>query len=79
VSTPFRQRLDIYRSINALCESFFATLEWEWLDRRRFPTQAEARMAVFDFIEGWDNPHRPHSGLDYLSPISYEHRHPVVA
>ena len=64
---------------NALCESFFATLQCELLDRRRFPTQAEARMAVFDFIEGWYNPHRRHSGLDYLSPISYEQRHPVVA
>jgi hypothetical protein len=40
---------------NALCESFFATLECELLDRRRFPTQAEARTAVFDFIEGWYN------------------------
>ena len=64
---------------NALCESFFATLECELLDRRRFPTQAEARMAVFDFIEGWYNPHRRHSGLDYQSPIRYELRHPVVA
>ena len=64
---------------NALCESFFATLECELLDRRRFPTQVEARMAVFDFIEGWSNPHRRHSSLDYLSPISYEQRHPVVA
>ena len=64
---------------NALCESFFATLECELLDRRRFPTQAEARMAVFDFIEGWYNPHRRHSDLDYESPISYEQRHPVVA
>jgi len=36
-------------------------------------------MAVFDFIEGWYNPHRRHSGLDYESPISYEKRHPVVA
>jgi len=64
---------------NALGESFFATLECELLDRRRFPTQAEARMAVFDFIEGWYNPHRRHSGLAYHSPISYEQRHPVVA
>ena len=38
---------------NALCESFFATLECELLDRRRFATQVEARLAVFDFIEGW--------------------------
>ena len=29
-------------------------------------------MAVFDFIEGWYNPHRRHSALDYLSPIDYE-------
>jgi putative transposase len=60
---------------NAMCESFFATLECELLDRRRFKTQIEARMAVFDFIEGWYNPHRRHSALDYLSPINYERSH----
>ncbi len=49
---------------NALCESFFATLECELLDRQTFPTQAEARLAVFEFIEGWYNPHRRHSALD---------------
>ena len=32
-------------------------------------------MAVFDFIEGWYNPHRRHSALDYLSPINYERSH----
>jgi putative transposase len=57
---------------NALCESFFATLECELLDRHRFQTQAEARLAVFDFIEGWYNPHRRHSALGYLSPLNYE-------
>jgi hypothetical protein len=56
---------------NALCESFFATLECELLDRQRFPTQVEARLAVFDFIEGWYIPHRRHSALDYESPINY--------
>jgi putative transposase len=55
---------------NAMCESFFATLECELLNRQSFKTQAEARMAVFDFIEGWYNPHRRHSALDYLSPIN---------
>jgi putative transposase len=60
---------------NAMCESFFATLECELLDRHRFKTQIEARMAVFDFIEGWYNPHRRHSALDYLSPINYERSH----
>ena len=59
---------------NALCESFFATLECELLDRQRFATQADARLAVFDFIEGWYNPRRRHSALDYLSPMTYEKR-----
>jgi putative transposase len=57
---------------NALCESFFATLECELLDRHRFRTPADAKLAVFDFIEGWYNPHRRHSALDYKSPVSYE-------
>ena len=57
---------------NALCESFFATLECELLDRHTFHTQAEARLAVFEFIEGWYNPHRRHSALAYLSPNRYE-------
>jgi integrase-like protein len=57
---------------NAMCESFFATLECELLDRDRFGTQADARLAVFDFIEGWYNPRRRHSALDYLSPLMYE-------
>ena len=55
-----------------MCESFFATLECELLDRTSFKSQAEARMAVFDFIEGWYNPHRRHSAIGYLSPIAYE-------
>jgi putative transposase len=63
---------------NALCESFFATLECELLDRRRFHTQAEARMAVFDFIEGFYNPRRRHSSLGYLSPLDYERRTEVA-
>lgn len=57
---------------NAMCESFFATLECELLDRCSFKTQAEARIAVFDFIEGWYNSNRRHSALDYESPINYE-------
>ena len=69
---------------NALCESFFTTLECELLDRQRFPTPAGARLAVFDFIEGWYNPRRRHSALDYLSPMMYERSrapgdHPVTS
>ncbi len=57
---------------NALCESFFATLECELLDRRRFKSHQEARMAIFEFLEGWYNLHRRHSALGYLSPAEFE-------
>src|SRR2546430_13431680 len=57
---------------NAMCESFFATLECELLDRCRFKTQAEARCGVFAFTEGFYNPRRRHSSIGYLSPIDYE-------
>ena len=57
---------------NALCESFFASLECELLDRCCFHTHDEARSAVFEYIEGWYNPHRLHSALEYQSPINYE-------
>ena len=60
---------------NAMAESFFATLERELLNRRRFKTQAEAKMAVFEWIEGWYNPHRRHSSLGYRSPVNYERAH----
>jgi len=57
-----------------MAESFWATLEREVLSRRRFKTQAEAKMAIFAWIEGWYNPHRRHSSLGYRSPINYERR-----
>jgi putative transposase len=60
---------------NALAESFFATLECELVARSRWRTHAEARMAVFDFIEAFYNPRRRHSALGYLSPVEYERWH----
>jgi putative transposase len=60
---------------NAMAESFFSTLEGELLRRRRFTSQAEARMACFSFIEAWYNPLRLHSALGYRSPITYEQEH----
>ena len=57
---------------NAMAESFFSTLECELLERRRFRSQAKARMACFSYIEGFYNPLRLHSALGYRSPITYE-------
>jgi putative transposase len=65
-----------HRSINALAESFFATLECELIARSRWRTHSEARMAAFDYIEGFYNPRRRHSALAYLSPTAYERRQP---
>jgi len=59
---------------NAMCESFNATLECELLAFDRFKSQQDASAAVFDFIEGWYNPHRRHSALGYLSPNNFERR-----
>jgi putative transposase len=57
---------------NAMCESFLSNLECELLSRRKFASQAEAKIACFSYIEGFYNPVRLHSAIGYQSPISYE-------
>jgi putative transposase len=57
---------------NAVAESFFASLTKDLLRRRNLRSRAEARTAVFDYIETFYNPIRLHSTLDYLSPVTYE-------
>jgi putative transposase len=59
---------------NAMCESFNAILECELLVKHRFKNQHEAALAVFEFIDGWYNPHRRHTALGMLSPAEYERR-----
>ena len=63
---------------NAMCESFFATLECELIDRSTFRTHDDARKAIFDFIEGFYNTHRRHSALGYHSPVQFEKRQIAV-
>ena len=60
---------------NAMAESFFATLECELLERSRFTTLSEARLAIFAFIEGFYNTRRRHSALGHQSPIEFERRY----
>lgn len=57
---------------NAMAESFFASLEHELLARRSFKSKAEAKTALFTYIEAWYNLRRRHSGIDYLSPTKFE-------
>lgn len=57
---------------NAVAESFFSTLEFELLMRHDWHTKAEARRAIFRYIETWYNRKRRHSTLGYVSPAVYE-------
>jgi putative transposase len=60
---------------NALAESFFATLEGDLLSRQPFRSQAEARTALFTYLEIFCNRQRRHSALGYLAPEAYERRY----
>jgi putative transposase len=57
---------------NAAMESFFDTLKSECVNRTHFATQAQARSAIFEYLECWYNPVRLHSTLQYVSPLVYE-------
>ncbi len=57
---------------NAVAEAFFSTLEFELIEGANWATHAEARKAIFRYIEGWYNRERLHSSLGYLSPVAYE-------
>ena len=57
---------------NAFIESFWSSLKYEVVYHQRFPTFAEARSAIFNYIETFYNRTRLHSSLAYLSPIIFE-------
>jgi transposase InsO family protein len=59
---------------NAAMESFWSTLKHELIYRRHFKTRADARQAIFDFIEVFYNRQRLHSSLGYRSPIDFENQ-----
>lgn len=60
---------------NAMCESFFGTLEAELLMREHFATHEQARTRIFWFLEGWYNVRRLHSSIGYCSPLEFENLH----
>lgn len=60
---------------NTMIESFWSSMQRELLDRRTWTSRHELATAIFEWIEGFYNPVRRHSGLDYLSPIDYERAH----
>jgi putative transposase len=59
---------------NAAMESFWSTLKHELVYRRNFATRAEARLAIFEFIETFYNRRRLHSSLNFLCPVDFENQ-----
>jgi len=57
---------------NAVAESFFATLKFELVDRRVFPSRQAARTAIFEYIEVFYNRQRIHQTLGYRTPLQVE-------
>ncbi len=57
---------------NAVAESFFKTLKSELVNHTHFETHAAARLAIFEYIEGWYNRRRKHSALNYRTPSQQE-------
>ena len=64
-----------YRGINAVIESFWARMQVELLNRRRWKTHLELSNAIFEYLEIFQNRQRRHSSLDTLTPVDYELRH----
>jgi transposase InsO family protein len=59
---------------NAAMESFWSALKRELVHRRHFATRAEARAAIFDWIEVFYNRTRRHSALGFKSPVDFENQ-----
>ncbi len=70
IDVSIRSRGDCFD--NAVLESFHASLKKDLIHRRSWPTKAEARTAVFDYIEAFYNRRRRHSTLGMLSPADFE-------
>lgn len=57
---------------NTVAENFCGPLEQDELNRRRFKSQAEARMAIFEWMVGWYQPHHRYSEIGHHSPVNFE-------
>jgi hypothetical protein len=60
---------------NAMCESFFGTLEAELLMREHFDIHDQARRRIFSFLEGWYNVRCLHGSIGYRAPFEFESLH----
>jgi transposase InsO family protein len=59
---------------NAMVETFFKILKSELVWCTTFYTRAEAEQAIARYIDGFYNPVRRHSALNFLSPAQFQRR-----
>ncbi|SFA47639.1 Integrase core domain-containing protein [Paracoccus halophilus] len=59
---------------NSAVENFFKSLKTEMVRRRDWQTRREVEIALFEYINGFDNPRRRHSALGWKSPVAFEQR-----
>jgi putative transposase len=64
---------------NAMIESFWARLQTELLNRKKWKTRLELTAALFDYLEIFHNRNRRHSPLGMLTPVEHERLHPQTA
>ena len=60
---------------NAMIESFWARMQVELLDRKRWNTRVELAAEIFSYLEIFHNRQRRHSALGMLTPVEFETRH----
>jgi transposase InsO family protein len=56
---------------NAVAENFFGIIKKEYINQTKFETRNQAKLGIFDYIEGWYNTQRIHSKLGYLTPLEF--------
>jgi putative transposase len=61
-----------------MIETFWARMQVELLDRRRWNTRIELANAMFEYLEIWHNRRRRHSALGWLSPIEFETQNKII-
>lgn len=82
-SKDFRDQMEEYQMVpsmsrrgncydNAPMESFFSSLKGEYLEHQHFRSHAQARAAIFTYVETFYNPVRLHSSIGYRAPNQFE-------
>lgn len=62
-------------SVYIPAEAVMSTIKTECVRFKKYKTREDAKLALFDYIEGFYNTKRLHSALENMSPLEYEVKH----